>query len=236
MKEAGRISAKALKLTGAQVRPGISTLELDQIAEQIIRLEGAVPAFKGYNGFPATICSSVNDSVVHEIPSATKILQEGDIISIDTGAVIDGWVGDNAWTFPVGEVSPEVKRLLEVGEACMWAEIDAARAGNKLGDIGYACQKEAEENGFSVVRDYVGHGIGHKMHEDPSVLNYGKPGTGVLLEAGMVLALEPMINLGVFNVKDGTDGWLVKTADGSPSVHFEKTVAITSGDPIILTP
>lgn len=206
MKEAGRISAKALKLIGAQVRPGISTLELDQIAEEIIRLEGAVPAFKGYGGFPGSICASVNDAVVHGIPSVDVILQEGDIISIDTGAIKDGWVGDNAWTFAVGEISPDKKKLLEVGEQCMWAAIEQARAGNHLGDIGHACQKLAESNGYGVVREYVGHGIGHHMHEDPSVPNYGKAGSGVLLEEGMCLAIEPMINMGTFQVIDGMDG------------------------------
>ena len=235
MKEAGRISAKALKLTGAQVRPGISTLELDQICEEIIRLEGAVPAFKGYNGFPGSICASVNDAVVHGIPAADVILQEGAIISIDTGAIKDGWVGDNAWTFAVGEISEDKKRLLEKTEECMWAAIDQARAGNHLGDIGHACQKLAEDAGYGVVREYVGHGIGHAMHEDPSIPNYGKAGTGIKLEEGMVFAIEPMINMGTHEVVDGTDGWLVTTADGLPSAHFEKTIAITDGDPIILT-
>ena len=206
MKEAGRISAKALKLTGAQVRPGISTLELDQICENIIRLEGAVPAFKGYNGFPGSICASVNDAVVHGIPSADIILQEGDIISIDTGAIKDGWVGDNAWTFPVGEISEDKARLLAKTEECMWAAIAEARAGNHLGDIGHACQSLAEDCGYGVVREYVGHGIGHAMHEDPSVPNYGRPGKGVLLEPGMTLAIEPMINMGTYEVKDGMDG------------------------------
>lgn len=235
MKEAGRISAKALKLTGAQVRPGISTLELDQICEEIIRLEGAVPAFKGYNGFPGSICASVNDAVVHGIPAADVILQEGDIISIDTGAIKDGWVGDNAWTFAVGEISEDKKRLLAKTEGCMWAAIDAARPGNHLGDIGHACQKLAEDAGYGVVREYVGHGIGHAMHEDPSIPNYGKAGTGIELEEGMVFAIEPMINMGTHEVVDGTDGWLVTTADGKPSAHFEKTIAITDGGPIILT-
>ena len=235
MKEAGRISAKALKLTGAQVRPGISTLELDQICEEIIRLEGAVPAFKGYNGFPGSICASVNDAVVHGIPAADVILQEGDIISIDTGAIKDGWVGDNAWTFAVGEISEDKKRLLEKTEECMWAAIDQARAGNHLGDIGHACQKLAEDAGYGVVREYVGHGIGHAMHEDPSIPNYGKASTGIELEEGMVFAIEPMINMGTHEVVDGKDGWLVTTADGLPSAHFEKTIAITDGDPIILT-
>ena len=235
MREAGRISAKVLRMVGARVAPGVSTLELDQLAENIIRLEGAIPAFKGYGGFPGSICASVNDAVVHGIPSADVILQEGDIISIDTGAVIDGWVGDNAWTFPVGKISKEKQRLLDVTESCMWAAIDAARAGNRLGDIGHACQTIAEKAGYGVVREYVGHGIGHEMHEDPAVPNYGSAHSGLKLEEGMTFAIEPMINMGTHKIIDGDDGWLVTTADGLPSAHFEKTVAICDGDPIILT-
>ncbi|MDO5328650.1 MAG: type I methionyl aminopeptidase [Coriobacteriia bacterium] len=235
MREAGRISAKVLRMVGARVAPGVSTLELDQLAENIIRLEGAIPAFKGYGGFPGSICASVNDAVVHGIPSADVILQEGDIISIDTGAIIDGWVGDNAWTFPVGKISKEKQRLLDVTESCMWAAIDAARAGNRLGDIGHACQTIAEKAGYGVVREYVGHGIGHEMHEDPAVPNYGSAHSGLKLEEGMTFAIEPMINMGTYKIVDGDDGWLVTTADGLPSAHFEKTVAICDGDPIILT-
>ena len=235
MREAGRISAKVLRLVGARVAPGVSTLELDELAESIIRLEGAVPAFKGYGGFPGSICASVNDAVVHGIPSASKILQEGDIISIDTGAIIDGWVGDNAWTFPVGKISADKQRLLDTTEACMWAAIDAARAGNHLGDVGYACQTIAEEAGYGVVREYVGHGIGHEMHEDPAVPNFGSPHSGPKLKPGMVFAIEPMINMGTHRIVDGEDGWLVSTADGLSSAHFEKTVAICDGEPIFLT-
>lgn len=235
MKEAGRISAKVLRLVGAQVRPGISTLELDQMAESIIRLEGAIPAFKGYGGFPGSICASINEAVVHGIPAADVILQEGDIIGIDTGAIIDGWVGDNAWTFPVGQISKDKQRLLETTEACMWAAIDAARAGNHLGDIGHACQELAERTGYGVVREYVGHGIGHEMHEDPAVPNFGKAHSGPKLKAGMVLAIEPMINMGTHEVINGEDGWLVTTADSLPSAHFEKTVAVCDGEPILLT-
>jgi len=235
MKEAGRISAKVLREVGARVQPGISTLELDRFAESLIRLEGGIPAFKGYGGFPGSICASLNDQIVHGIPSAEVILQEGDILSIDTGAIVDGWVGDNAWTYPVGVISAEKQRLLEITEKCMWAALDAARANNRLGDIGAAVQEIAEEAGYGIVREYVGHGIGRKMHEDPNVPNYGRRRTGVKLEAGMVLAIEPMINIGTHMTKQMPDGWLVVTADGSPSAHFEKMVAITEEGPLILT-
>ena len=235
MKEAGRISAKVLREVGARVAPGVSTLELDELAESIIRLEGAKPAFKGYYGYPGSICASINEQIVHGIPKASVILQEGDIISIDTGAVIDGWVGDNAWTYPVGKISNEKQRLLDVTERCMWAALDQACVGNHLGDIGHAVQELAESAGYGVVRDYVGHGIGHDMHEDPNVPNYGRPRTGMRLTAGMVLAIEPMINMGTHLTKQGSDGWLVTTLDGKPSAHFEKTVAITADGPLILT-
>ena len=236
MREAGRISAKALRKTGELVRPGISTFELDSFAENLIRMEGGIPAFLGYNGFKGSICSSVNDQIVHGIPSHEVILREGDIISIDTGAIIGGWVGDNAATFAVGHIAPETQRLLEVTEQCMWDAIDAARLGSRLGDIGHAVQSRAESEGFSVVREYVGHGIGHDMHEDPSVPNFGRKGQGLRLKKGMVLALEPMINLGGHATRGPyEDLWTVYTADGSPSAHFERTIAITDGDPIILT-
>ena len=171
MAEAGRLSAKVLREVGARVKPGVSTAELDRIAEMIIRMEGGIPAFKGYGGFPGSICASVNDQIVHGIPSNSVILQEGDILSIDTGAIVKGWVGDNAWTYPVGKISPEKKRLLEVTEQCMWAGIEAARPGNHLGDIGHAIQEIAERAGYGVVREYVGHGVGRDMHEDPNVPN-----------------------------------------------------------------
>ena len=235
MKEAGRVSALALRKVGEHVEPGISTLELDSIAESIIRAEGGVPAFKGYAGFPASICASINEQIVHGIPSSEVILREGDIISIDTGAVVDGWVGDNAWTYPVGKISEDRQRLLEVTERCMWAGLDAARAGNRLGDIGAAVQEIAEAAGYAVVRDYVGHGIGRNMHEDPNVPNYGRRHTGLRLDVGMVLAIEPMINMGTYKTKQMSDGWLVVTRDGEPSAHFEKTVAITEEGPLILT-
>ena len=226
MKEAGRVSAKVLREVGARVRPGVSTLELDELAETLIRAEGGIPAFKGYGGFPGSI---------HGIPSAGVVLEEGDIISIDTGAIVDGWVGDNAWTYAVGRISPEKQRLLDVTEKCMWAGLEAARPGNHLGDIGHAVQSIAEAEGFGVVREYVGHGIGRDMHEDPNVPNFGHRHTGVRLEPGMVLAIEPMINQGTYKTRQMPDGWLVCTRDGLPSAHFEKTVAITEDGPVVLT-
>ena len=235
MDEAGRLSAKVLREVGARVKPGVSTAELDRIAEMIIRMEGGIPAFKGYGGFPGSICASVNDQIVHGIPSNSVILQEGDILSIDTGAIVKGWVGDNAWTYPVGKISPEKKRLLEVTEQCMWAGIEAARPGNHLGDIGHAIQEIAERAGYGVVREYVGHGVGRDMHEDPNVPNYGRKHTGIKLEPGMVIAIEPMINIGTYKTKVMSDGWLVCTRDGKPSAHFEKTVAITEDGPRVLT-
>ena len=235
MKEAGRVSALALRRVGEAIEPGITTAELDAIAEKVIRAEGGIPAFKGYGGFPGSICASVNDAVVHGIPSRKLVLREGDIISIDTGAIVDGWVGDNAWTYPVGKVAPEVQRLLEVGERCMWEGLDNALPTKRLGDIGHAVQSLAEAAGYSVVRDYVGHGIGREMHEDPNVPNFGRRRTGLKLLPGMVLAIEPMVNAGTRKVKQCSDGWLVRTRDGKPSVHFEKTVAITEDGPVVLT-
>lgn len=235
MKEAGRVSALALRMVGAHIKPGVSTQELDEIAESVIRAEGGIPAFKGYGGFPASICASINEQIVHGIPSKQVKLSAGDIISIDTGAIVDGWVGDNAWTYAVGAVSPEKKRLLEVTEKCMWAGVAAARPGNHLGDIGAAVEEIAKAAGYGVVRDYVGHGIGRSMHEDPNVPNFGKRHKGVLLEVGMVLAIEPMINIGTHKTREMSDGWLVCTRDGKPSAHFEKTVAITEDGPLVLT-
>lgn len=235
MKEAGRVSAKALRIVGEHVKPGVSTLELDQIAEEVIRAEGGIPAFKGYGGFPGSICASVNEQIVHGIPSRKVVLRAGDIISIDTGATVDGWVGDNAWTYAVGGISPEKKKLLQVTENSMWAGIDAARPGNRMGDIGSAIQAVAEAAGFGVVREYVGHGIGRHMHESPDVPNWGRPHTGMLLEVGMVIAIEPMVNIGTHKTRQMPDGWLVNTRDGKPSAHFEKTVAITENGPVLLT-
>jgi methionyl aminopeptidase len=236
MKEAGRVSAKALRKTGELVRPGVSTLELDKFAENLIRMEGGIPAFLGYGGFKGTICSSVNDQIVHGVPSREVILKEGDIISIDTGAIIGGWVGDNAATFAVGEIAPETRRLLEVTEQCMYDGIAAACVGNRLGDIGFAIQSRAEHAGFGVVREYVGHGIGRDMHEDPNVPNFGRKGQGIKLKKGLVIAIEPMINLGTHLTRGPFgDHWTVFTADGTPSAHFERTIALTEEGPLILT-
>ena len=235
MKQAGALSAKVLRMLGEIIKPGISTLELDQFAERIIRMHGGVPAFKGYMGFPASICASVNSQVVHGIPSKDCILQEGDIISIDTGAIVNGWVGDNAWTYAVGTIDDESKRILEVTEQCMWAGIQAAQVGNHLGDIGHAVQSLAQKHGFGVVRELTGHGVGRDMHEDPNVFNFGKPGRGVKLEAGMVIAIEPMITAGTYRIKTLKDGWTIVTADNKNAAHFEKTIAITNEGPLILT-
>jgi methionyl aminopeptidase len=235
MREAGRVSARALRLVGEAVAVGVSTLELDEIAENAIRADGGAPAFKGYHGFPKTLCTSINCQVVHGIPSEAVKLREGDILSVDVGAVIDGYYGDTARTFPVGSVSNEAARLLSATEASLDAGIEQARAGHHLFDIGAAVQGVSEEAGFSVVREYVGHGIGRSMHEDPNVPNYGLAGKGPRLEVGMVLAIEPMVNAGVAAVDALPDGWTVVTRDGRLSAHFEHTVAITPDGPVVLT-
>ena len=235
MKEAGRLSAAVLREVGARCVPGVSTLELDEFAEDYIRSNGGIPTFKGYGGFPGSICASINEQIVHGIPSSSVKLKNGDIISIDVGATVDGWAGDNAWTFAVGNVSPKVKRLLEVTEKSMWAGISAARPGNRLGDIGHAVQQVAKLAGFGVVRDYTGHGIGRDMHEDPNVPNYGLKHTGMKLQEGMVLAIEPMLTMGTHKTHVMRDGWLVVTQDGMPAAHFEKTVAITADGPVLIS-
>ena len=235
MRTAGKLLEEVHNELAAFVKPGISTMDIDRLGEKLIRERGCIPNFLNYNGYPASICVSVNDEVVHGIPHEEHILQEGDILSIDTGAIVKGWVGDNAWTYPVGKISPEKKRLLEVTERCMWAGIEAARPGNHLGDIGHAIQEIAERAGYGVVREYVGHGVGRDMHEDPNVPNYGRKHTGIKLEPGMVIAIEPMINIGTYKTKVMSDGWLVCTRDGKPSAHFEKTVAITEDGPRVLT-
>ena len=214
MKEAGRLSAAVLREVGARCVPGVSTLELDEFAEDYIRSHGGVPTFKGYGGFPGSICASINEQIVHGIPSSTVKLRSGDIISIDVGATVDGWAGDNAWTYAVGKVNSQVKRLLEVTEKSMWAGISAARPGNRLGDIGHAVQSVAKAAGFGVVRDYTGHGIGRNMHEEPQVPNFGFKHTGMKLEAGMVLAIEPMLTMGTHQTHVMRDGWLGVTQDG----------------------
>ena len=235
MKKAGALSKMALRHVGAMVRPGVSTFELDQLAERIIRMHGGKPTFKGYGGFPGSICASINDAVVHGIPNPDIILRDGDIISIDTGATVDGWVGDNAWTFYVGNPTPEVRALCEVTRDCLMAGIEQAVPGNRIGDIGFAVQSLAEEHGYGVIRQYVGHGVGHAMHEDPNVPNYGKRGRGVKLQAGMVIAIEPMITMGTHHVNTAPDGWLVTTNDNLPAAHYENTIAITNDGPVILT-
>lgn len=234
-KRAGALSKAALRLAGSLVKPGVSTREIDQTVEGFIRLHGGIPAFKGLYGFPGTVCSSVNEEIVHGIPSPTTFLNEGDIISIDTGATVDGWVGDNAWTFFVGTPSEEVRTLCEVTLDCLKAGIEQAVPGNHLGDIGYAVQHLAESNGFGVVREYVGHGVGRVMHEDPNVPNYGRRGRGVKLQVGMTLAIEPMITLGTHRNHTMPNGWSVVTNDGLPAAHYENSIAITKDGPVILT-
>lgn len=235
LKVCGALSKEALRLTGEMVRPGISTWELDKFCEDFIRMHGGVPGFKGYGGFPGTICASINDEVVHGIPSRDRILCEGDIISIDTGATVNGWVGDNAWTFAVGHISADRKALLEVTRDCLALAIEQAVPGNHLGDIGYAVQSHAQKHDYGVIREYVGHGIGRKMHEEPNVPNYGHRGFGIKLEVGMVLAIEPMITMGRRHVHTLSNDWTVVTNDGSMAAHFENTVAITKDGPVITT-
>ncbi len=235
MREAGRLSARALRIVGEAVRPGVTTEELDDLAETVIREGGGVPAFKGYHGFPKTLCTSVNAQVVHGIPSPLIVLREGEILSVDVGAIVDGYYGDNASTFAVGVIDPQAQALLDATRASLVAGIDQCVVGNKLFDIGHAVQAVAEAAGFSVVREYVGHGIGRAMHEDPNVPNYGTAGKGPRLETGMVFAIEPMVNAGSHQVESLADGWTVVTRDGSLSAHFEHTVAITEHGPLVLT-
>ena len=216
------------------ISSGITTMELDQIAEEIILSKGATPAFKGYRGFPATLCISINEEVVHGIPNQRR-LKEGDIVSLDVGANLNGYFGDGAITLPVGEVDQIAQRLLEVTERALYIGIEEARVGNRLFDISYAIQTWVESHGFSVVRDFVGHGIGMALHEEPQIPNFGSPHQGPRLERGMVFALEPMVNEGTYEVKILSDGWTVVTTDGKRSAHFEHTIAITDGVPEILT-
>lgn len=234
MREAGRVSALALRLAGEAVAVGVTTAELDRIAEEAIRSQGGIPAFKGYNGFPATLCTSVNEQVVHGIPGTRK-LRDGDILSIDVGAIIDGYYGDNARTFAVGQVAPRTLRLMEVTRHSLESGIAQCRVGMRLYDVSAAVQRVAEAAGFGIVREYVGHGIGRHMHEEPQVPNYGPAGKGPTLQPGMVLAIEPMINEGGAEVRQLDDGWTVVTSDGKPSAHYEHTVAITEEGPVILT-
>lgn len=235
MSEACRISAGALKVAGEAVEPGVTTAEIDRIAENYIRKHGAKPNFKGYNGYPAAACISINNEVIHGIPSKHRVIKAGDIVSIDLGATYEGFNGDNAATFAAGDVFVEAKRLMDVTKESLYKGISAAIAGNRIGDIGSAVQTYVEANGFSVVRDYVGHGVGTKLHEAPEVPNYGKPNHGIRLVPGMTIAIEPMVNQGDYKVNVLPDGWTVLTKDGSLSAHFEHTVAITADGPKILT-
>jgi methionyl aminopeptidase len=234
MAQAGRVVAGTLALLGESMRPGVTTKELDEIAEEFIRSQGGVPTFKGYHGFPASICTSPNSMVVHGIPGGYAI-GEGDLLSVDVGVTLGGFVADSAYTFAVGEIDDETQRLLDVGQAALEAGIAEARAGNHIGDISAAVQKTTEEGGFSVVKSLVGHGIGRSMHEEPQIPNWGEPGRGPQLAPGMTLAIEPMINAGSADVVVADDRWSISTVDGSLSAHFEHTVAVTEVEPRILT-
>jgi methionyl aminopeptidase len=235
MRAAGRLVGEVLTALTARVAPGVSTGELDAIAEQMIANAGGTPAFKGYHGYPATICSSINEEVIHGIPSRRRRLEEGDVVSLDVGVSLDGYYGDSAVTVPVGRVSEEAARLLRVTEEALHKAIDAVRPGGRVSDIGHAVQQHVEAHGFSVVREFVGHGIGQRMHEEPQVPNYGDAGRGPRLAEGMVLAIEPMVNAGKPAVKVLSDGWTAVTRDRSLSAHFEHTVAVTAGGAWILT-
>ena len=235
MRKACQISAEALQVAGEAVKPGITTYEIDQIAYRYIKKQGAEPNFLNYNGFPATACISINDEVIHGIPSKKRVLKEGDIVSIDLGAKVNGYNGDNAATFACGNISDEAKRLCDTTRESLYLGIQQAVAGNRVGDIAFAIQSYCEERGFSVVREYTGHGVGTHLHEDPSVPNYGTAGRGQRLLPGMTIAIEPMINAGSKAIKCLPDGWTVKTLDGKLSAHFEHTIAITKGEPIILS-
>lgn len=235
MREACRISAKALQLIGKAIEPGVTTAELDRMAEKYIRSEGAVPNFKNYHGYPATACISINNEVIHGIPTAKRKINAGDIVSVDLGAMFEGYHGDNAATFACGDVSSEAKRLMDTTRESLYEGIKMARAGGRIGDISSAIQSYVEARGYSVVREYVGHGVGTSLHEAPEVPNFGIAGRGIRLMPGMTLAIEPMINIGGPEVKVMPDGWTVLTKDGSLSAHFEHTVAITSDGPQIMT-
>src|ERR671929_1279731 len=235
MARAGEILVRTMDLLAGKVRPGVTTEDLDAAAERFIRSQGATPAFKGYRGFPGSICASPNEMVVHGIPGRYR-LDRGDIISVDVGVVLDGWVADAARTFPVGPISPVAEKLLDVTKASLFDAVEHCRAGGRLGDVSHAVQERVEGEGLAIVRSLVGHGVGRSMHEDPQVPNYGEPGRGPKLEEGMVLAIEPMVNAGRHTVRMGDDGWAIYSQDGSLAAHFEFTVAITAEGPRILTP
>jgi len=235
MKKAGKVVGDLLKHLEEKIKPGMTTKQLDTIADNFIKRQGARASFLGYMGYPASICVSIDDEVVHGIPSDKRYLEEGSIVSIDVGAIVDGWHGDAARTYAVGEISPEKKRLIEVTKESFFKGIENFKEGGRLGDISEAIQRYVEANGYSVVRQLVGHGIGREMHEEPSVPNYGRAGHGVRLSKGMVLAIEPMVNMGRYHVFTLEDGWTVKTEDGLPSAHYENTVALTGDGIEILT-
>ena len=235
MKEACRISAGALQTAGKAVEPGVTTAELDRLAEEYIRSQGGEPNFKNYEGYPATACISINNEVIHGIPSSKRKLRAGDIVSIDLGAKFDGYHGDNAATFACGDISPEAKRLMDATRESLYEGIKAARAGGRIGDISHAVQAYVEARGYSVVRQFVGHGVGTHLHEAPEVPNFGTAGRGIRLMPGMTIAIEPMVNAGAAGVEVQPDGWTVLTKDGSLSAHFEHTVAITADGPKIMT-
>ena len=235
MRIAGRITAEALMVARESIRPGMSTLELDTKIRQHIEKCGATPTFLGYNGFPGSACISINEQVIHGIPSNKVIIREGDIVKVDVGARFRGYNGDSARTFAVGKVSDEALRLISVTEQSFYEAMKVAKAGNRIGDIGHAIENFVISNGFSVVRTYTGHGVGADLHEEPEIPNYGRPGRGARLYPGMTLAIEPMVNAGTENVKVLRDGWTVVTADGKLSAHYENSIAITESDPILLT-
>lgn len=235
MKEACSISAGALEVAGKAVEPGVTTAEIDRLAEEYIRRRGGEPNFKNYEGYPATACISINNEVIHGIPSEKRKLRAGDIVSIDLGAKFDGYHGDNAATFACGDVSPEAKRLMDTTRESLYEGIRAACAGGRIGDIGHAVQSYVEARGYSVVRQFVGHGVGTHLHEAPEIPNFGTPGRGIRLLPGMTIAIEPMVNAGGYDVKVQPDGWTVLTKDGSLSAHFEHTIVITADGPKIMT-
>src|SRR5689334_3797085 len=234
MRAAGQLVGRVLQELSGMAQPGVTTLEINDAADQMIRDGGAYPTFKGYNGFPYSICASVNEQVVHGFPSSYE-LKDGDIFSIDVGATLEGFVGDTATTVPIGNVGEDLLKLIRVAEESLQLAIDKCRAGNHLGDIGHVVQQHAESHGYSVVREYVGHGIGRRMHEDPQIPNYGKPGKGPKIRTGYVFAVEPMINVGSHHTKTLKDGWTVVTVDGKPSAHVEHTIAVTEEGPEVLT-
>lgn len=235
LKESGIIAARALKLAGEAIEPGVTTFELDSIVKKYIESKGAVPSFLGYGGFPASACISINNVVIHGIPNKETVIKEGDIVSIDVGACLNGFHGDNAWTYPCGDISKKAQDLLNATKESLFKAINVARIGSRIGDIGSTVQNYIEARGYSVVRKFVGHGVGAKLHEEPSVPNYGIAGRGMRLLKGMTIAIEPMVNIGSYDVKVLNDGWTTVTIDGELSAHFEKTIAITEDGPLILT-